>query len=63
VAYSRVNDAKHFPSDVVAGGVIGTVVGRFIVHRHERAERGGPAPKIEVSLFAIPHGLGLAAQF
>lgn len=63
VAYSRVNDAQHFPSDVVAGAVIGTVVGRFIVHRHERALRSAPAPKVEVSLFAIPHGLGLAARF
>ncbi len=63
VAYSRVNDHQHFPSDVVAGGLIGTVVGRFIVHRHERAESGAPAPKVELSLFPVRNGLGIAARF
>jgi membrane-associated phospholipid phosphatase len=63
VAYSRVNDHKHFPSDVVAGGLIGTAVGRFIVHRHQRVEAGAPAPKVEISLFPIRDGLGIAARF
>jgi membrane-associated phospholipid phosphatase len=34
VAFARVNDRAHFASDVVAGAVVGTVVGRSIVHRH-----------------------------
>ncbi|HEV2064272.1 MAG TPA: phosphatase PAP2 family protein [Thermoanaerobaculia bacterium] len=63
VAYSRVNDHKHFPSDVVAGGLIGTAVGRFIVHRHQRVESGAPAPKAEIFLFPIRNGLGIAARF
>lgn len=63
VAYSRVNDRQHFPSDVVAGGLIGTAVGRFIVHRHQRNEAGAPPPRVELSLFPIRDGLGIAARF
>jgi membrane-associated phospholipid phosphatase len=60
VAFDRVNDRAHFPSDVAAGAVIGAVVGRFIVHRHERTmETPGP----EISLTTLPHGLGLVARF
>ena len=63
VAYSRVNDRRHFPSDVLAGGLIGTAVGRFIVHRHQRVEAEAPAPGVELSLFPIHDGLGIAARF
>ena len=63
VAYSRVNDAQHFPSDVVAGGLIGTVVGRFIVHRHLAAEGGGATPPVAVDIFPIRNGLGVSARF
>jgi membrane-associated phospholipid phosphatase len=64
VAYSRVNDSQHFVSDVVAGGLIGVTVGRFLVHRHERAEAEGKKPTIaEINVFAIPRGLGLSAKF
>jgi hypothetical protein len=34
VGLSRMNDRAHFASDVLAGAVIGTVVGRSVVHRH-----------------------------
>lgn len=34
VAMSRVNDHVHWPSDVVAGALIGRAVGRGIVNRH-----------------------------
>lgn len=60
VAFDRVNDHAHFPSDVVAGAAIGIAVGRFIVHRHDNAAE---TPGAEISLRAIPHGLGLAARF
>jgi membrane-associated phospholipid phosphatase len=64
VAYSRVNDKAHFLSDVVAGGLIGTTVGRFLVSRHDRAANDSGAPKMaEVTLFALPGGLGVAAKF
>jgi membrane-associated phospholipid phosphatase len=34
VALARVNDRAHFASDVFAGAVIGTAIGRTVVHRH-----------------------------
>lgn len=34
VAFSRVNDRAHFPSDVLAGALIGRAVARGIVARH-----------------------------
>lgn len=39
VAFARVNDRAHFPSDVLAGAIIGTTIGRSIVHRHRGTER------------------------
>ena len=64
VAYSRVNDAQHFPSDVVAGGIVGAAVGRFIVHRHEHADAVAvPDSKVELSVYPIHNGLGVAARF
>lgn len=36
VGYSRIQQNAHFASDVVAGAVIGTVIGRAVVHRHDR---------------------------
>ncbi|MBI2813736.1 MAG: phosphatase PAP2 family protein [Opitutae bacterium] len=43
VGYSRIEQNAHFTSDVVAGAIIGTVVGRAIVHRHDRAKPGALA--------------------
>jgi PAP2 superfamily protein len=34
VAYSRVNDRAHWPSDVVAGALIGRAVAKGITYRH-----------------------------
>ena len=36
VAASRLNDNVHWASDVVAGAIIGTEIGHFIVRRHRR---------------------------
>lgn len=43
VGYSRIEQNAHFTSDVVAGAIIGTVVGRAIVHRHNRPKPGALA--------------------
>ncbi|MFI5357266.1 MAG: phosphatase PAP2 family protein [Opitutales bacterium] len=40
VGYARIEQNAHFASDVVAGAVIGTVVGRAVVHRHEPSKPG-----------------------
>jgi hypothetical protein len=35
VAVSRVNDRAHFPSDVLAGALIGRVVAKSVAHAHQ----------------------------
>ena len=37
VAFSRVNDRAHFPSDVLAGALIGRAIAKSVVHRHATA--------------------------
>jgi hypothetical protein len=39
-AYVRVQRGKHFPTDAVAGAVIGTAVGRSVVHFNRRLRSG-----------------------
>ena len=38
VSLSRVLGREHFPSDVLVGSAIGWMIGRYVVHRHRRAE-------------------------
>ena len=61
VALARVNDRAHFPSDVLAGAVLGTTIGRSIVHRHRNAEQ----PEADWDLVPVParKGAGLAIRF
>ena len=59
VAFDRVNDHVHFASDVFAGAAFGTVVGKFIVHKHEREATGEPSKS---SLDIVPIRNGLAAR-
>ncbi len=40
VGYSRIEQNSHYASDVVAGAIIGTVVGRTIVKRHNKPRQG-----------------------
>jgi hypothetical protein len=61
VAFDRVNDRVHFASDVVAGAVLGTAVGRFIVARHRRAQE--PKPTAEFDVVPIPGGLAARLTF
>lgn len=59
VAWSRVNDQKHFASDVFVGAVIGVGIGRFVVARHApEEERLGRKVELDV----VPAGPGLAAR-
>jgi membrane-associated phospholipid phosphatase len=61
VAFDRVNDRVHFASDVAAGAILGTAVGRFIVNRHKRAQGEKPAPEVEI--VPIPGGLAARVVF
>ena len=42
VAVERVADGRHFPSDVIAGAVMGTAVGIAVPALHARRSRRGP---------------------
>ncbi len=59
VAFDRVNDRAHFASDVAAGAVLGTAVGRFLVRRHQEAEAANRFPDV----VPIRSGLGLRWSF
>ncbi|HEY6066696.1 MAG TPA: phosphatase PAP2 family protein [Thermoanaerobaculia bacterium] len=60
VALARVNDRAHFPSDVLAGAIIGTTIGRSIVHRHR-----GTDHEADWDVVPVParKGGGLAIRF
>lgn len=57
VAYSRIEQNAHYASDVVGGAVIGTVIGRAIVRRHNSKERA-----FTVAPYADRHGTGLVVE-
>ena len=61
VGLSRMNDQAHYASDVVTGALIGTLVGRSVVHRHTEA------PERQASWTVLPfaarRGAGLAVHF
>ena len=54
VAFSRVNDRAHFPSDVVAGALIGHAVARGLVAHHAR---------VRVAPLVTRNGLGFTASW
>ena len=62
VAFDRVNDRVHFPSDVFAGAVLGTATGRLLVSRH-RQEEAGIKPKIALEIVPIRNGLQARLSF
>ena len=56
VAVARLNDNVHYTSDVFAGAVIGTAIGRSIVARHQRA---AAAPRVAWTMVPMQRGLAL----
>ena len=61
VGLDRINSHAHFASDVFAGAVLGTVTGRWLVHRHE-AEAAG-APRAELEIGPAAHGIAARLRF
>jgi hypothetical protein len=54
-AWSRVQQGQHFPTDVVAGALIGTFVGRSVVHFNTKLRSGELEPEREgVRLTFLP---------
>jgi len=39
-AWARLERGKHFPTDIVAGAIIGTAVGRSVVHLNRKIRSG-----------------------
>ncbi len=62
VAFDRLNDRVHFPSDVFAGAVLGTATARWLVARHRREERKG-APEASLDIVPIRNGLSARVRF
>ena len=52
VSASRVTGLKHHPSDVVIGGALGFLIGRYVVRQHAAPEAGGV--KTTLSPFVRP---------
>lgn len=63
VALDRVNDRAHFVSDVVAGAVLGTVTGRFLVARHRKEGEPKSPVALDVDVVPIPDGFALQIRF
>ena len=59
-AFERVAGREHFPSDVLAGGAIGYLIGGYVVHVHH----AGPSRnQIMVSPLVGGNGLGVSLVF
>jgi membrane-associated phospholipid phosphatase len=56
VGYSRINDDKHWTSDVVAGAVLGTVSGLWVTRRGRDA---GQEPRLSVTPWLSDAGSGV----
>lgn len=61
VTVSRVYQQAHFPSDVLAGAVLGTSVGRFVVGRHRPIPPG--EGKVELTVVPLPGGLAIHLSY
>ncbi len=62
VAFDRVNDRVHFASDVVAGALVGTVTGRFLVARH-RGQNPDRLRRVKLDVVPIRNGLQARMHF
>jgi membrane-associated phospholipid phosphatase len=62
VAMDRINTRNHYASDVVAGALIGSSIGHFIVNRH--GEQGkGVLSNASFDIVPIRNGLGAKIDF
>jgi membrane-associated phospholipid phosphatase len=62
VAMDRINTRNHYASDVVAGALIGSSIGHFIVNRHGEQEKG-VLSKASIDIVPIRHGLAARIGF
>ncbi|MFI5119956.1 MAG: phosphatase PAP2 family protein [Thermoanaerobaculia bacterium] len=66
VGYARVHDRAHWASDTIAGGLVGTLIGRTVVRRQQaektEAETSAHAYGFHVVPVIAPRGVGFMAQ-
>lgn len=55
-AVYRVHDGQHWPSDVVAGSILGTVIGRTIVRLGREHDRAGRSADVRIAFGPVPGG-------
>jgi membrane-associated phospholipid phosphatase len=64
VAMDRINDQRHFASDVVAAALFATATGRFLVRRHRGSDDvSANSRAVTLELLPIPDGLALRARW
>ena len=56
VGYARLNDRAHWASDVIAGAVVGTLIGRAVVKRHAREDSAAPSPAYAIRVAPVVSG-------
>ncbi len=39
IGFERIEDSAHFPSDVLAGALLGLIIGRFLIYKIEKQRR------------------------
>jgi len=59
-AVYRVHDGKHWPSDVVAGSILGYVIGRTIVRLGRKHDRTGHPADVRIAFTPVPGGSAAA---
>jgi len=60
IALSRVGLGRHFPSDVMAGAVLGRSLGKMVVHRNGEHRGDRPRTRLEPLFDPANNGLGIA---
>jgi membrane-associated phospholipid phosphatase len=53
VGYSRIRMQKHFPTDVIAGAALGTIMGRSFAQAHSRSSSHAIIPTLGSHLAMI----------
>jgi len=65
VSISRFTGRNHFPSDVLVGGTIGYLIGRYTVRRHgqQKDQQGKPENRIVIAPYVsrLTHAYGVSA--
>ncbi len=56
VGYLRYESGQHFPTDIIAGAIVGSTIGYLIPELHKKSKR-------DISLSVLPYGLYMTYKF